>query len=60
VSAKAKTAVLGIRLPVHDIDALDALVAKLPYASRAEVARDAFRRGLEVIEHERISKKRKA
>lgn len=59
MQTKTKTAVLGIRLPVGDIEAFDELVAKLPYANRAEVARDAFRRGMEVIERERTGKKRK-
>lgn len=38
--------ILGIRLPVSASAAFDALVKQFPYASRGEVARAVFYRGL--------------
>jgi hypothetical protein len=52
VEKKSDTGVLGIRLPVEDLAAFDALVGRLPYANRGAVAREVFRRGLEAVARE--------
>jgi hypothetical protein len=55
---KKETAVLGIRLPVDDIERFKALVKRLPFATQGSVARDAFQRGVESIERSLKSKKK--